>query len=85
MAYRLLLSSSQGRAKKCDPWDTDVHVAGIAADGVDVLFLAGTTGACGMERTRGASLSLYECLAVVAALGLQLASLLALLGQFTAH
>ena len=38
-----------------------------------------------MEHTRSASLSLYECLAVMAALGLQIASLLGLLRGFAGH
>jgi len=38
-----------------------------------------------MEQTRSASFSVYECLAVVAALGLQIASLLGLLQNFAGH
>jgi len=38
-----------------------------------------------MEQTRGASLSLYECLAVMAALALQIASLMGLLQGFAGH
>jgi hypothetical protein len=38
-----------------------------------------------MEQTRSASLSLVECLAVMAALGFQLASLLGMLHGFAAH
>jgi len=38
-----------------------------------------------MESSRSGYLSLYECAAVVAALALQLASLLALLGDHAIH
>ena len=39
----------------------------------------------GMEQVRSASLSLYECLAVMAALALQISSLLRLLQGFAGH
>ena len=38
-----------------------------------------------MDRTRNATLTIYECLAVLAALGLQLAALLQTLHGFAAH
>lgn len=48
------------------------------------IFGSGKKG-YGMEPMRSTSLSLVECLAVMAALGLQLASLLRMLHGFAAH
>ena len=58
--------------------DIDVRVVGNAADDVDVFFdRRPESGA--MEQLRSEHLSLFECLAVVAALALQIASLITLL------
>jgi hypothetical protein len=55
------------------------------ADGVDVFYCGPVLGVAAMEQTRKAYLSLYECAAVLAALALQIASLLALLQDHAAR
>lgn len=49
------------------------------------FFVWQTMRACRMEQMRSASLSMYECLAVLAALILQLASLVGMLRGFGGH
>ena len=74
------------RAQKPGPADIDVHVPGNIADGVDVfLFFEGKKESRAMEQTRGGHPPLLECLAVVAALALQFASVITLLQEHAAR